>query len=126
MLRFDKTQRVELKDFLYQSCIHDAVLKGFQYDRKQKVLSMEVVNSIHDVRMNLTFLDVEIIFSISGYELGDRDTILSATLEEDYSNIKHDRTLREDVLNDCLYLLFQMFSGDELHIVSNTLLINLS
>ena len=112
MLRFDKTQRVELKDFLYQSCIHDAVLKGFQYDRKQKVLSMEVVNSIHDVRMNLTFLDVEIIFSISGYELGDRDTILSATLEEDYSNIKHDRTLREDVLNDCLYLLFQMFSGD--------------
>ncbi len=126
MLRFDKTQKVELKDFLYQSSIHDAVLKGFQYDRKQKILSMEVVNLIHDVRMNLTFLDVEIIFSISGYELGDRDTILSATLEEDYSDIKHGRPLREDVLNDCLYLLFQMFSGDELHIVSNSLLINLS
>ena len=45
-------------------------------------------------------------------------TILSLTVEENFSYLqRHIQNYRES-MDDFLYLLFQMFSGDEWHIVS--------
>lgn len=60
---------------------------------------------------------------IVGHELGDRETILSLTAEEDVSYFQNCTKVCGDVLCDSVYLLLQMFSGDELHVVSKAVII---
>ena len=124
MLKFNKSSIKELKGYLYQSNIHDAQLKSSQYDIEQKKLCIEVVNPIYDVSIDLIFSDVSVLFFISGKEQGDCKTILSLSAEEDCSYIRDFPQACEDKLDESLYLLFQMFSGDELHVVCNELFID--
>lgn len=50
---------------------------------------------------------------------GDRTTVLSLTVEEDFSYLQNHQLLKQcKYTKDDLYFLVQMFSGDELHIVS--------
>lgn len=123
MLKFDKTCKNELKNFIFESNIHDARLMDLQYDNRQKTMSVKVVSSIYNKAMLLLFQNIQIISYIKGDELGDANTILSLTIEDDYSQITDGRRLLKNVQNDCIYFLFQMFSGDELHIISKEVLI---
>lgn len=123
MLKFDKTCEGALKKFIYESHIHDAMLKDLQYDSIHKTVSMQIINLIHNSKMSLHFLDVEIFLRISGSEWGDKNTILSLTIEDDCSQIKDCERLGKKVTNDSIYFLFQMFSGDELHVISREVFI---
>lgn len=115
--QFDRSQMGELKDYLYHSDIHDAQIETFRYDREGRILTVETVNPIHNVRIDMIFKEVKVFLSISGNEFGRRETILSLTVEEDYSCLQNCAQVCGDCFDDSLYLLFQMFSGDELHII---------
>jgi len=123
---FNKNGSQKLKEFLHNSCFHDANVESIRYDCREGKLVIEAFNPIFSVRINLTFCDVKIALSIKGDFLGDRETILSLTAEEDYSYLHKYLLKNEEIIEDCVYLLFQMFSGDELHVLSEEVIIEIS
>ena len=125
MPRYNKNNTKELKDFLYNSYVHDAKLENIKYDCREDNIKIELFNPIFNVKIALTFLDIGITFTIKGEWSGNRETIVSLTAEEDFSYLQNYLLKHNKCMEDSLYLLFQMFSGDELHIVSKELIIEI-
>ena len=126
MPRFNKNNIKELKELLYNSYDHDAKLKNAKYDCDEDSLKIELYNPIFNAKIDLTFLNIGIALAIKGEWSGNRDTIISLTVEEDFSCLQNYLIKHSKYMEDSLYLLFQMFSGDELHIVSNEVIIKTS
>lgn len=126
MPRFDKSKTRELNEFLYNSCIHDAKLESVKYERGESSLKVEAFNPIFNVKIDVTFCDVGIALAIRGTDLGSRETIISLTAEEDFSYLQNYIQKYSESIEDSLYLLFQMFSGDELHIVSREVIVEIA
>lgn len=118
MPRFNKSQINELKNYLYTSNIHDSVIKNVLYERAQKTLTIKISTPINNQEINIHFLDVHTVLFISGKELGNSDTILSLSIEDNYSNLQTNSSMFDKNIINSLYMMFQMFSGDELHIAS--------
>lgn len=123
MPRFNKNNINELKEFLYNSCAHDAKLKNAQYDYGADSLKIKLYNPIFNTKIDLTFLNIVTALSIKGEWSGNRETIISLTAEEDFSYLRNYLPKYSECINNSLYLLFQMFSGDELHIVSKEVIV---
>ena len=123
MPRYNKNNIKELKEYLYNSCVHDAELKNIKCDYIEDQIEIELFNPIFDVKILLTFLNIGITFSVKGDWLGNRETISSLTVEDDFSYLHNYLIKRSENREDSLYMLFQMFSGDELHIVSKEVII---
>lgn len=121
--RFDKLKIKDLKDYLYHSNIHDAKIKALNYNTEQGVLAITALNPIYNLRMELIFEEVKSFLFTRDNKLGSRETIISLTVEEDGSYLENCTQICSDEREDFLYLLFQMFSGDELHIVSKAVFI---
>lgn len=124
MLAFDNLHINDLKEYLYYSYIHDAKIEALSYDKNKKSLTISIVNSIYDNQIKIIFENVKIILSLNGNEIGSCEQILSLSIEEDYSFLKSFPSVCQHCFFDNIYLLFQMFSGDELHIVSEKVLID--
>ena len=118
MPRYNKNNTKELKEFLCNSYVHDAKLENVKYDCREDNIKIELFNPISDIKIDLTFLNIEIALAIKGEWSGNRDTIISLTVEEDFSYLQNYLLKHSEYMEDSLYLLFQMFSGDEVHIVS--------
>ena len=125
MPRFDRNNIKELKEFLYNSYNHDAKLENINYEGRGDGIKIELFNPIFDVKIDLTFLNIEIVFAVKGDWIGSRETVLSLTVEEDFSYLQHFLLKRSEYMEDSLYLLFQMFSGDELHIVAKEVIVEI-
>ena len=74
----------------------------------------------------MTFIGIGIALTIKGDWSGNRETIISLTVEEDSSYLQNYLLKHGEYTEDSLYLLFQMFSGDELHIVSKEVIIEIA
>ena len=122
MPKYDKSSTNELKEFLYNSCIHDATIENVSFDGRDHLLRIEAVHTFFDVKISFAFYDVEMILATRGHDFGSYETIISLTVEEDSARLQKCSESMEDVL----YLLFQMFSGDELHIVAREVVISQS
>lgn len=119
---FSKSNIEKLKEVLYNSYVHDAKIKSVKYECGDNSLNIEMFNSIFQVIINVIFLDIQLAFLVSGNNLGSRETVISLTLEEDYSYLQNYVPEHRGKI-DHLYLLFQMLSGDELHIVSKEVVV---
>lgn len=126
MPRFDKNNTKELKEFLYNSCVHDAKLENVGYECGEDSIKIELFNSIFNVKIDLTFHNIGIALAIKGKAYGSRETIISLTVEEDFSYLQNYIPKHSEGVVDSLYLLFQMFSGDELHIVSKEVIVEIT
>lgn len=122
MLQFDRLKTKELVKYLYYSNIHDAKIEKINYNKKCKDLIIKTINPIFNVEINFYFKDIKYIYSEKSL-LNCGDTILSLTIENDFSYFQDNLNSCLDGLNNSLYLLFQTFSGNELHIVSEKVLI---
>ena len=123
MPRYNKNNTKELKEFLYNSYVHDAKLENIKYDCREDSIKIELFNPIFDVKIALTFLDIGIAFAMKGEWSENRETISSLTAEEDFSYLQNYLLKPSKYMEDSLYLLFQMFSGGELHIVSKEVIV---
>lgn len=123
---FDKNNIGELKEFIYKSCPHDATVENVKCSCKGNSIEIELYNTFFNVGMNLIFRNVEIALAVKGKEYGNSETILSLTVEEDFSYLQNYLLKHGEYTEDSLYLLFQMFSGDEFHIVSKEVLIEIA
>lgn len=126
MPTFSKGNSNELKEFIYNSHDHDAKLKTVKYDSAANSLKIGLYNPIFKVKIDLTFQNIGIAFTVKGEWVGSRDTIISLTVEEDFSYLQTYLQNCSKYIEDHLYLLFQMFSGDELHIVSKAVTVEIS
>ena len=125
MLRYNKNNIKELKEYLYNSYVHDAKLKNVKYDCRQDSIKIELFNPISNVKIDLIFLNIGIALTIKGEWSGSRETIISLTVEEDFSYLQNYLLKHSEYMEGSLYLLFQMFSGDELHIVSKEVIVEI-
>ena len=117
MKTFQRSNMKDLKEFIYSSCIHDAQIESVRHNLKNNTLVIETFHPFFQVKMLFTFNDVSLVFAIKGNEDGNRDTIASLTVEDDFSYLHQYLTKGQAIREDDLYLLFQMFSLDELHVV---------
>lgn len=126
MLQFDKNNVEKFKIWLYNSCIHDAALKCIEYDKSERILIVNAENLVFDVKFNFVFNDVEGIFLINKNKLADSENILSLTIEDIkmpkmfFNSISYKKNIDEN-----LCLLFQMFSGTEIYVFFNNVVLNM-
>lgn len=125
MQRYSKKSTKELEEFLYNSYVHDAKLENVKYNCREDSIEIELFNPISNVKIDLTFLNIGIVLTIKGDWSENRETIISLTVEEDFSYLQNYLLNHSEYMEDSLYLLFQMFSGDELHIVSKEVIIEI-
>ena len=85
---FDKNNIGELKEFIYKSCPHDATVENVKCSCKGNSIEIELYNTFFNVGMNLIFRNVEIALAVKGKEYGSSETILSLTVEEDFTYLK--------------------------------------
>lgn len=123
MMKFDRNSITKLKEFLYNSCVHDAKMKSIEYQCGENGIKIELFNPIFNSKMTIIFQNVEIVLAVKGKSYGDSKTIISLTVEEDFSYLKTYLQKYSEGIESSLYLLFQMFSGDELHIVSKEVVV---
>jgi len=125
MPKFHKSNAKELKTFIYNSYyLHDSKLKSIEYAYGKDEIKIELFNPIYKVKINMIFQNLELVFAIKGYELGNHDEVLSLTLEEDLSCLNSHLLDCKKTAKNYLYLLFEMFSGNKLHIVSQYVIIS--
>lgn len=115
----------KLEVFLFDSSVHDARIEKCSYDMGARKLFLEVYNPCCCIKTIFTFHGVEAVAWINGHEFGSSKTILSLTVEENYQSTQALTCLLSNDLNDMLYFLFQMFSGEEWHIVFKEVLIDI-
>ncbi len=118
MPKFDKYSIKDLKMFLYNSYDHDAKLEKVTYDCEKDIMIIKLLNSIFNVQIIYTFYNIEMTLAMKGNEYGCRETIIASTVEENTVFLQNYLKNSEKDNEDFVYLVFQMFSGDELHIVS--------
>ena len=82
MPRFDKSKIEELKEYLYNSSIHDAILENLRYEQGEESLKIETFNPNFNVKINFTFYDVRVALATRGNDFGSRETIISLTVED--------------------------------------------
>ena len=85
MPRYNKSKAKELKEFLYSSDVHDAKLEKINYDYGEDRIIIKLFNPISDTKISLTFIGIGIALTIKGDWSGNRETIISLTVEKDFS-----------------------------------------
>ena len=126
MPRFNKNNANELKEILYNSCVHDAKIENVGYECRLDCIKIELFNSIFNVKIDIIFHNIEIALAVKGNSYGSRETIISLTMEDDFSYLQTYVPKCREGMESCLYLLFQMFSGDELHIVAKEVVVEIT
>ena len=118
MPRFGKKQIKELQEFLYHSYIHDAKLERISYNYRKKELMIETLNTIFDVAQTFIFSDVNDVLAVKGDDIGSSEVIISLAVEDDCLHEQNRIKYSNIILDNLIYLVFQMFSGDEIHIIA--------
>jgi len=125
MATFRKNNIRELKKLLYNSDVHDAKLENFGYKCGEDIIKMKLFNPIFNVEINIIFHHIGIALAINDGVYGNCETVNSLTVEEDFAYLQNYIPKYKGCLEDSLYLLFQMFSGDELHIVAKEVFVEI-
>lgn len=103
--------------------IHDSVYRKNQYDKEKKEWEIELYNAICNVNICITFQGVCLVLTTDFDIWGTNNTISSLTLENDYTFLTPFLENADEInKRECLYFLFQSFSGNEMHIVCKTAL----
>lgn len=123
MPRFDKNSFAELKEYLYNSYDHDAEFESFICDYGEDCIKIDLFNPFFNVRVHLIFNGINTVLATKGDWHGRRDTIVGIAALDDFSCLRNDLPKYDESTDGDLYLLFEMFSGDKLHIVSKEVII---
>lgn len=122
MLRFNRKNRDSLKSFLYISHIHDAEITETSYTHGDHSITISAYNEYYGDRYSFTFRKVR-LFLVTNAEPERGNVIISLTAEDDLSYLQ-ERVPSSSRWGDTpLYLLFQMLSGDEFHILADEVLV---
>ena len=118
----------ELKDYLYHGHGHDATIVKIEYLLKDEYnkdkLIIDTYNTYDKVRVGYVFREIQTMVFCKGSVCGEKDIILGITIEDDMSYFKSRFNSNEISLDGCLYLVLQMKTFDEIHIICREMYIN--
>lgn len=121
MTKFDISKVEKLKEFLYHSNSHDAEIMNSKFDIKNGIYYIDLYNPTVKYYMHFIFYDVKIAMFFKDYNygllMGNNEKIYCLSVEENYSCFNENLNLSDDYYDDTVHLLFEMFSGDALHVV---------
>lgn len=118
MPQFKVENVIKLKEFLYDPCFHDASLKNINYEYTSDNLIIEAFNPFFNCKIKFDFTGIDTVFATKGnWFYSNSVEINSLTVEEDFSYLQKNVPQFDKTIDEFLYFVFQMFSGDEIHIV---------
>ncbi len=123
MKHFGKLQIEELKARLFVSDIHDSVFEGIAYDVDHQTATVQTANLITNTKAKFVFNRIKLLVCVNEDKWGNNQTISSLTIEPDLTGEKIWRTFSDSVCSECLLLTFQLFSGNEINIICEDVLI---
>ena len=119
METFDKHQKDALKKLMISSYIHDAKIQYTHFCPQKKSFTIKAVNNYYNIAYSLCFESVHALFYYSNNSaFGDSESILGVEIDE-YNSQEYKHGFGK-CYEDSLHITFQMFSLDELHVVSKT------
>ena len=121
MLRFNRENRDALKLFIYNSHIHDAEITETSYTHGDHSVMISAYNEYYGDRYSFVFCNVR-LFLITNTEPERGNVIISLTVEDDLSYLRERVPSNSRWGDASFYLLFQMLSGDEFHILADEVL----
>ena len=121
MLIFNRKNRDALKLFIYNSHIHDAEITETSYTHGDHSVTISAYNSYYGDRYSFVFRNVR-LFLITNAEPERGNVVISLTLEDDLAYLRERIPSCSRWGDTALYLLFQMLSGDEFHILADEVL----
>ena len=68
MPRFDKNNTKQLKELLYNGCVHDAKIENVEYKCGEDSIIIELFHSFFNVKIDLLFYNIEIVLAIKDKE----------------------------------------------------------
>ena len=116
MPSFDISNVDELKKLVYNSYVHDAIIKCIKYEFD--ALNIKCFNYMFNTEYTLSFKQIKFKLEKKGDWGGSKETIFSLTIE-DISSLEKEIIDCDLDLCNCIYVVIQMLSGDELHIVAS-------
>ncbi len=117
---FTSQNKRALQEFLVESSVHDAYYEEFLYNWEDKKLFVSLYNSINNKKIDMVFEGISILITTNLDIWGTNNTLLSLTVEDDALPIQ---SFLEKINGDnksfynSLYVVFQNFSGNEMHII---------
>lgn len=118
MTSFSYDNKDSLVRFL--SCIetiHDGKIVQIGSDIRSKEWTVVIENEYTSSSIRILFKDVTVFISIGISKWGNDYSISSLTLEEPEETLMHMIEPEMIDINKSLYLVFQLFSGDEIHVI---------
>lgn len=107
-----------MRDYLYISAVHDSQFKDIVYDPSQHIVKVVLFNPILEKMITINFLNVRLLLSISDDKWGIDQSISSLTIEDiEQATVTFPKVNKRD-LEGGIYLLFQLFSGNEIHVIA--------
>ena len=124
-MRFSNSNRNEFENWLSLGYVHDSIVTEYFYEIKSKTLHITLVNAHSNTKMDFNFEDIRFLSIINKNEFGNSEEVLVGVLENDYSFLEDKLNVKESsYIENSLYLVFQMFSMDELHILFESVLLD--
>lgn len=120
---FHRLETEQTISFLRASSIHDSRFEKIQIDNERRFLKTTTFNPIDKVKMEMVFSDVILLLSINDNKWGEDASIIDLTINEDYSFAENLLPEQHALKNDYFHFVFQMFSGNEIHILSSELVV---
>lgn len=118
MPQYDILKLHELRDYLYKSAVHDSQFKDIVYDPSHHIVKVVLFSPMLNETITINFINVRLLLSISDDKWGTDQSISSLTIEDvEQATVTFPNVNKRDIERD-IYLLFQLFSGNEIHIIA--------
>ena len=119
MTEYDVSRINDLREILYNSNAHDSIIYKYEYCWSEDKIRIILINEFFHEKIELIFAGIETTFVIKKKEFGSREAVVSLTVEDDLSYLYTYYSQKHISENKYIYIVLQMFSMDEIHIVSN-------
>ena len=120
MSKFNKRNIDELKKHLYDSYVHDSKIVSFECYFGKDSIQIELFNLIFNQRIKFIFNKIDLTLITKGNFGGSKETVSSLTAEENFAYLQKYVSNYNDFSDESIYMVFQFFSGNELHIVAQS------
>ena len=116
---FNRLNRQEFEEFLLLSYVHDSRIQTIEVDISKRTIKIVLVNRYDCVGYSFCFREVSAAYGFEGEWIGEKDMVLGVVLEDQIPVESLKSFLHKEISEDEFHLLFQLFSGSEIHIISS-------
>jgi len=120
MIKYNISKIEKLKEFIYYSNIHDAIVKYSKYDLKNNCFTIKVANYSFNIQYTLKFYNIEyLLFTNTASNNSNNINTLVVSKSNDNNEVLNELSLKFSQNN--FYFIFEMFFDKEIHIICESI-----